>query len=438
MGESNLSEVSASMRHGRIKAGRASTYDRWVPIAIVFSLAAILAALALLFDDGDGQRAAAPLRPDPIERIVERVERERGLRFTREPVPLEVSPEQARAEGVESLDEDYPPARRRADAELLALLGLLPPGTDLGEAAASTYGESVAGYYDPRSGRLRIVKGAQTANRVLYEMTVAHELTHALEDQRFGFDLERMASGNDAALAYTALVEGTATAMMYRYVEHRFGGEETLGGLAASAFQPTGGLPPFLMAQLLFPYTAGQAFVDRLLELGRGEWTVVDAAVRFRPPASTEQVMHPEKYVRVEQPERVSIRGPVAALGAGWRRLRGGTLGEWLTGRLLARTGGTSAAEGAAGWGGDRYALMGRETDRAVIARWTWDSRADSEQFAAALRAWADGGLPDASAAGDDSWRTPHGAAAVHEAGGAVTLALAPELELARAVARAH
>jgi len=409
-----------------------------MPLAIVVCLGVLLAALALILDDGGEQRAAAPLRPDPIERIVDRVERERALRFTREPDPIEVTPAQARREGVESLDQDYPPARRRADAELLVLLGLLPPGTDLGEAAASTYGEGVAGYYDPRSGRMRVVKGAQTANRVLYEMTVAHELTHALEDQRFEFDLERLASGNDGALAYTALIEGTATALMYRYVEHRFGPEETLGGLAASAFAPTGDLPPFLMAQLVFPYTAGEAFVERLLELGSGDWTVVNAALRFRPPASTEQVMHPQAYVEVDQPERVSVRGPVRALGPGWRELRSGALGEWLTGRLLARAGGTSSGDAAAGWGGDRYVLLGRGEDRAVVARWTWDTPADEEQFVAALRAWGDGGLPDSTPAGTDAWRTPDGAAALHRADGVVTLALAPDLGLARAAAGGH
>jgi hypothetical protein len=426
------------MRWRRIKAGRTSTYDRSVPFAIILTLTVILAASALLFDGGDGERAAMPLRPDPIERIVDRVERERGLEFTREPDPLEVTAEQAQREAVESLDEDYPAARRRSDAELLGLLGLLPPGTDLGEAVASTYGEGVAGYYDPRSGRLRIVKGAQTANRVLYEMTVAHELTHALEDQRFDFDLDRLASGDDAALAYTALIEGTATAMMYRYVERRFGPEETLGGLASSAFQPTGDLPPFLMAQLLFPYTAGEAFVGRLLEIGRDRWTIVNAAIRFRPPASTEQVMHPQAYIEVDQPERVSIRGPVDALGESWRTLHRGTLGEWLTGRLLARAGGTSSGEAAAGWGGDRYALLARGDDRAVVARWTWDTRADEEQFATALRAWGDGGLPDSTPAGPDAWRTPSGAAALHRAGGTVTLALAPDVASARAAARAH
>jgi hypothetical protein len=408
-----------------------------VPLAIVFGLAAVLAVCALLFEGNGGERAAAPLRPDPIERIAARVERERGLEFVREPDPVQVTPSQARREGISSLDQDYPPARRRADAELLSLLGLLPPGTDLGEAAASTYGEGVAGYYDPRSGRMRIVKGAQTANRVLYEMTVAHELTHALEDQRFDFDLARLAAGDDAALAYTALIEGTATALMFRYVERRFGPEETLGGLAASAFQPTGNLPPFLMAQLVFPYTAGERFVARLLEVGRDDWTVVNAALRVRPPASTEQVMHPQAYLEGDEPERVSLRGPVAALGERWRPLRRTTLGEWVTGRLLARAGGTEAGDAAAGWGGDRAVLLGRRRERAVVVRWTWDAPADAGDFLRALRAWGDDGLPDSEPAGPDAWRTASGAAALHRSRGAVTLVLAPSVALARAAARA-
>ncbi len=191
-------------------------------------------------------------------------------------------------------------------------------------------------------------------------MTVAHELTHALEDQRFEFDLEQMASGDDAALAYTALVEGTATRLMYRYVEHRFGAEETFGGLAASAFQPTGDLPPFLMAQLLFPYTAGEAFVGRLLEVGRGELDgrgrrAARSGRRRRPSRSCTR----RPTSRSTSPSASRSAGRWRALGEGWRTVRGGTLGEWLTGRLLAGAGGTASGDAAAGWGGDRYALLG-------------------------------------------------------------------------------
>jgi len=246
-----------------------------------------------------------------------------------------------------------------------------------------------------------VVEGAQTSNRVLYEITVAHELDHALEDQAIGFDLARAAAGDDAGLAYTALIEGSATTLMFRYAADRFSAEEALGGVLASAFQDTGDLPPFLAAQLVFPYTAGEAFVNRLLAAGGGRWDVVNAALRFRPPASTEQVMHPDKYLRVEQPRRVSLPRPAAALGPGWEVVRRGRMGEWMTGRLVA----DRAA--AAGWGGDAYALLRRGDRRAVVARWVWDTPGDAREFEAALRAWA----------------REHGPAArVRVAGGAVTL----------------
>jgi len=407
-----------------------------VPLAIIVVLALLLGAAAIA-SEGTDEEPPAPFRPDSVDRIVERVEHERGLRFEHVPEPVDATPEQARREGLESLDEDYPPARRRADAEVLAMLGLVPPGTDLGDAYASTLSEAVAGYYDPRKDRLRIVEGAQTANRVLYEMVLAHELTHVLEDQRFEFDLDALAVGGDRALAHTALIEGTASALMYRYVEARFGAEELLGGLAASAFGGSGDLPPFLTAQLVFPYTAGEQFVQRLLEVGNGRWKVVDAALRFRPPASTEQILHPGKYLRVEQPQRVPLRRPVAALGGAWKPALRTTFGEWQTQKLLARAGGTGSSNAAAGWGGDRYALLERGEQRALVMRWTWDSARDVAEFAAALRAWGEEGLPESTPAGRDAWRTPDGAAALAVRDGAVTLVLAPHLALARRAARA-
>ena len=149
------------------------------------------------------------------------------------------------------------------------------------------------------------------------------------------------------------------------------------------------------MAQLVFPYTQGETFVNRLLELGAGGWSVVDTALRDRPPASTEQVMHPQAYVDADQPRRVRIAPP----GGGWRVLRGGTLGEWTTGKLLARAGGTAWTAAAAGWGGDRYALLGRGADRALVVRWVWDTPGDEREFLPALRDWVAEGKPDASAA---------------------------------------
>jgi len=368
--------------------------------------------------------AATPAGPAaPVATIAERVERIRTLRFRRRPRAVEVPPAQARREGLEDLDRSYPGSERRADEEVLKLLGLLEPSIDLRRVSASVFGEAVAGYYDPRTKRLRIVRGAQTSNRVLEEITLAHELTHALEDQRFGLDLEDTSGSDDAALAQLALVEGSATAVMLTYAERHFSTEQTLGGLFSSLGQDTGDLPPFVEAQLLFPYVAGQGFVQRLYRTGADGWSVLDNAYRFRPPASTEQVLHPEKYLRVEQPERVRVRAR-GVLGAGWKRLAAGTWGEWATGELLRDPG------PAEGWGGDRYELWQRGNgdcrapcrDRdALVMRWRWDTRRDAREFETALREWL---------------RERPGSSAVVSRDREVALAVAPEDAIAERLAR--
>jgi hypothetical protein len=355
----------------------------------------------------------------PIATLEARVEQIRQLRFRSPPRPAEVSARQAERDGLEDLDRTYPAARRHADEEVLKLLGVLDPGVDLRKVSATVFGQGVAGYYDPRTKRLRIVKGAQTSSRVLNEITLAHELTHALEDQQFKLDLES-SSSDDAGLAHLALVEGSATAVMFAYAERHFSAEQTLGGLLSSLGQDTGSLPPFVQAQLLFPYVQGQRFVQSLYEAGGGSWSLVDTADRFRPPASTEQILHPDAYLRVEQPDRVALG---VAPGAGWRPVRGGTWGEWATGELLGDPG------AAVGWGGDRYELWQRGAgacrapcrDRdALVMRWRWDTPAAARRFAAALRGWR-AGRPGATAMGTR--------------GRDVALALAPDARLARRLA---
>ena len=276
------------------------------------------------------------------------------------------------------------------------------------------------------------MSGAATGTRVLAEIVLAHELTHALEDQRFGLRLAGAVGDDDAQLAYLALVEGSATALMLRYAQRYFTAEEALGGLLGSAFQDTGDLPPFLEAQLVFPYEGGRAFVEDLVRRGGGSWKLVDVADRFRPPASTEQILHPDAYLRVEQPVRVPLAlGSV--LGSGWTRAAAGTWGELQTRELLATAGGGGAAAAAQGWGGDRYELWRRpaagcgspcRAGDALVMRWRWDTPRDEAQFAPALRAVA------AQLSGPG--------VATARRGGAVTLALAPTRALALRLAQSQ
>jgi hypothetical protein len=381
---------------------------------VLFSIAVLLVALVgLLVLEGDA--AERPSRPvASVATIAARVEALRELRFSRRPVPQGVSPEQARREGLEDLDRAYPASRRKADEEVLKLLGLIEPGVDLREISGSVFGEGVAGYYDPRSKRLRIVSGSTPD--ALSEMVLAHELVHALEDQRFGLALEEGES-DDAALARLALVEGSATLVMQQYLLRHIGAEQALGGLLGSAMQTGPDLPPFLQEQLIFPYLSGMVFVQSLY--AQGGWKLVDLADRSRVPESTEQILHPEKWVEAEGPLPVELD---VDLGAGWRRTANGTWGEWQTRELL----GGGADEAAAGWGGDRYELWQRgscaqapcRADDALVMKWRWDSEKDAVEFERALRA--------AEVANG---------AAVLRAGDTVTFVLAADAALARRLA---
>jgi hypothetical protein len=335
-------------------------------MAVLF--VALLGLWFLTEDDEQSAPAAAP-----VDVIARRVEALRRLRFEQLPEPLEVSSEQARREGLEALDRDYPADRLRADESVYRLLGLIEPGDDLRELSGDLFGEGVAGYYDPHDGRLRVVEGSGA--RVLEEMILAHELTHALEDQRFG--LETAPATDDRTLARSALYEGSATALMYAYVDEHFSAEETLGGLLSSAFEDTGDLPPFLQAQVLFAYLSGERFVRELLE--RGGWRLVDTAFEVRPPASTEQVLHPDAYFEADEPKRVRLRAGTG-LGDAWERVHAGTWGEFQTRELLG-----GASQAAAGWGGDRYELWRSGDQEALIMRWRWDTRRDEAEFAERL-----------------------------------------------------
>jgi hypothetical protein len=415
---------------------------------VIFSLIVVLMGGALLLGEAGGddeEPDRVSVSDEELARVAGRVERLRGERFKERPRPRIVSSAEARREAIAELDRSYPPERRAADEELLKLLGLLEPDDSLREIEDAVFGGQVAGYYDTRRDRLSLVEDVSGTDAVTLEITLAHELVHALEDQRF--DLREPEGGaDDEATAYTALVEGTATSVGTIYAQqHIDAGQALVAGLSAlgsSGLADFEELPAYVQAALLFPYLEGERFVTQLHEFGDG-WRLVDYALRRRPPDSTEQILHPEKYIRFEEPRTLRLR-PRRTLGPGWRRASRGSLGEFDTGQLL-RLGDEGSARGAAeGWGGGTYESwrLGGAEDceapcrerRAVVVAWTWDSRADAREFAAALPAYLEDGL-GAHADGDGRWSLDTGAAAVAERGAMTTLALAPSAELAERLA---
>jgi hypothetical protein len=407
---------------------------------------------------GGGGAAGAESVARRVGPIARRVEQVRGLRFESFPKPLIVTPAETRRAQLADLDRSSSPAARRSGERVLELLGLVKPGTDLREVAGKVSSSEVAGYYDTRRKRLAIVSGPAAGDRVLSEITLAHELDHALEDQRIGLREMSAAGADDAVSAYTALVEGSATSVMDDYTRRFVDPGAALGSglsaLGASGSSGSGGsssgdsIPPYLMSSLLFSYVVGERFVKRLREVGLG-WKLVDYALRRRPPRSTEQVIHPDKYLVDERAVRVRLPGVRSRLprpASAWRRRASGTIGEFDTDQLLKLgVGDIPAGDAAAGWGGGRYELWSRAArscaqpcrgSSVLVVSWAWDTAADAAEFDRAVRSYVERGLRGRPLPGGGGrWRVGDGAAAVSARGLRTTLAFAPSSAVARRLA---
>ncbi len=426
----------------------------------ILILAAVAGVLAIAGGGRDVQPAsAAPAATPPEESlsdreitriaveatpaVARRVADVRGLSFERLPKPEVVSAEQLNRLG--ESEGDGLAGIGVGEAEL-RMTGMLTADEQLEDAFGST-GDLAAAAYDPRTDRLYIVRDASAvANRALVEFLLAHELDHALEDQIFGIGGGANLSG-DASLARQALIEGLATVVMQEYATRHLDPFDLLAG-AGGIDTDTHGVPQVLVDILTWTYLGGEDFVGTLRELGGG-WKLIDYALESRPPATTEQVLHPEKYVQDEVGEDVRIDS--ATLSAdGFRLADHAELGELETSYLL-RVGAddTTADLAAEGWNGDRYELWrspGTDLrncadpcrDGLVLAmRWSWDSPADTRDFDRGARAYIEDGL-DGEAAAPGVWTLGPTAVAIGSSESTSALVFAPSESLAREVATAQ
>lgn len=348
---------------------------------------------------------AAPAAAAPsasIDALAKEVAKLRGLRL-KKPIPSEVVDREELRRRLRALaDEATTRAQTAADGFALARWGLIPLPLDYDALVVDIFTEQLVGYYDPATGALAISQAAAD-DPAHAELVLAHELAHGLQDQ--AFDLEKFEdlppAESDAALARRALIEGDGVALMIEVMLARQGraapwsAPGVAAALDSSLARPGGGdafdRAPFAVREaLLFPYRAGTSFVAALRR--RHPWSAVDAAYR-RPPRSTEQILHVDRYLADEPPVAVTLAPPVT--------LRGFALAhETVWGEhgfsVFLRAHGVDpgvAANAAAGWGGDRVLSLRKDADArpergAGVAKLVWDSEADAVEAAeAAMRA---------------------------------------------------
>jgi len=338
-----------------------------------------------------------------LREIEDQVVAERGLEAKRRPEPIILSATEARTRLEAQFRKENPADEVAVAEETLKALGLLPAGASLGDLYVDLMGTQVAGYYDPGARELFVISRS-TAIGATDKVTFAHEFTHALQDQHF--DLQGIgavpAPPRDRSLGRLALVEGDATLLMARWLSTHLTAAELQELLVVDpeSVAQLNKMPAILRERLLFPYQQGLIFVNGLW--AGGGWAAVDAAYD-RPPDSTEQILHPEKYEARETPVDVPLDGAALAkaMGAGWSGTPEDTLGEFQLSVWLRENGisALDAQAAAAGWGGDRLAyLRGPNGAYALALLTAWDSQADADEFLAAAKTAASN-LPGAAEA---------------------------------------
>ncbi|UPV76057.1 Hvo_1808 family surface protein [Halorussus limi] len=344
-----------------------------------------------------------------VARSMARVERIRQLEFDQQ-VPVEIM---TREEFRSNQSNGATPADRRVfDNAKYESLFMINESADSIAVQNRNSGSSVGGYYSPSKDSIVVIadSGSTDAPK-LPELTLAHELTHALQDQQFGLGGLNQ-STRELHNAKDGLIEGSAN-----YVQHRYSQrcKSTWNGtcLTPSSSSGSGGGIANMGAYLIKfqPYSDGPAFVRGVKK--KGGWEAVNDLYN-NTPESTEQIIHPEKY-GTDSPAEFSIENRTSG---GWERVTlenrpsYGSVGEAgifsmfmypfydsnqqtqiIPARdFFNRKKGSSQLRAvdplnynstySAGWDGDKLAVFTNDRAKANETGYVWKSVWDSEQDA--------------------------------------------------------
>ncbi|GAK53415.1 hypothetical protein U14_04680 [Candidatus Moduliflexus flocculans] len=352
----------------------------------------------------------------PLERLTRELEPNvallRGLLFQQNVEKIFQTPSELGAVLDREFARAYPGETLHYLEQRLLKFGFVVSPIDLRKMYAQLLTQQIAGYYDPITKKLALITGGtqaalpiqilsnmlvQQLGLTMEQILLSHELTHALQDQHFdlmSLPLEDLRQ-EDAGSAAKALIEGDAMLVMIDYMlDHQQPGLDAtqVSGISDNmrawsnhplmrAMMMMQAMPRYLSDNLMFSYLDGFDFVLAIKQ--RGGWEAVNKAYAD-PPRSTEQILHPEKYLG-ERDLPVNVELPdCAEILADWQNIEENTLGEFnirllLDGYLPEQ----DAIRASAGWGGDRFALYQQKTTKQLQLIWrtVWDSKRDSAEF---------------------------------------------------------
>jgi hypothetical protein len=376
-----------------------------VAIAVAFLLAFASSSSSAPAPTPAGARRLTPVQAESLVReISASVERLRGLRF-KTPVTMQVIDGATARQNFKSKIEPGTEEQALHTQHAYVHLALIPKSTDLLTRYLDLAEKDVAGYYEHGSKTFYLLDHVAPDE---VRSVIAHELTHALEDQHYDLSaLAGKAGDGDHATAITAVIEGSATAVMLAFLNREEGQEKASEELEKNETKRAGRLkvaPSFTQRSLMLPYVLGFTF---LLRGKPWEWALGDGVLIAdleraykNPPQSTRQILHPEQYWvgRADRTsEHLGLPDLSSVLGNGWSKATDGSIGEL---GLAVLTGSRNAIEfpwallpsrwtneAASGTVGDVYHhyVNGDRTATVLLTR--WETERDAEEFDRALLA---------------------------------------------------
>lgn len=320
-----------------------------------------------------------------VDNIARFVEQERGLTFDQAP-HVEVYDEQSFKDRI-AADVERDRALYEQQGNLLKALGLIPADVDYIATMKKLLSERVAGFYDPRSKEL-VVRGGSDIGPT-ERVTIAHELTHALQDQHFTLDRTEQYKDvkTEVPFSFKNIVEGDATRIERQFARTLSIPEQRQLEMDRSMVgndDDQNGIPPAMRSALQDPYIYGEDLVNHILADGGQQ--ALDRAFADPPPTS-EQVMHLDKYDARE----AAIDVAVPPTDPGAKTIDDGVSGEYRTGQVLRSANDRTTADRAAtGWGGDRAVMYSIEGKLCIRTDYAMDTPTDLDELHEAFQAWVD------------------------------------------------
>ncbi|QOY89330.1 hypothetical protein [Paludibaculum fermentans] len=348
----------------------------------------LTAVLALPFLGRSGAQV-----PDAaqIQRVTAEIADITGLEV-KHPVPYEAISRAGWKKWVhDEIQASVKPAEIRAEELLLKKLGLVPQNFDLKSATVDLLGEQAAAVYDHRRKKMLFVDGA--TDDAMAEAVLVHELSHAVADQHFDMKrfLEKGPKSDEAQSARMAVVEGQAMWIMVESQLRKMGQSlktspstlemmlPAMGQMAAETYPIFSSAPLYLRETLLFPYSGGMMFQQAIyVRSGKESF----AEILRKPPVSTQQILHPAKYIQNIEPTHPAL--PAVAARREYESLTEGSIGE-LDFRILLQqyTNLQDATKQAEKWRGSSLDLLEHKRDKHTVLRWSveWDSPESAREF---------------------------------------------------------